>query len=247
MMASDERLSANGRPLDRRERVARRSSSSRTAPAPPGAWSRTSRRDAAVGQAGDQCRGNRVVTGGRGDVARGRARGFAGDRRVEQHRRHAGRQRLERCQAEAFVLRQEREHRGAAVKAGEGGVIDVRAQVDAIGDAATAGAAPRDRCAGAASGSRRRSRAAPSAPGLPRRQTPPSIDRPVVARTPSQRIARLVRRAPVRGRGLRPQPPHAERNHADARRRQADVPRNLALRERRVGEHRLARAGPTSR
>ena len=40
--------------------------------------------------------------------------GFARNRRVEQHGRHARRQRLEWRQTEAFVLRQEGEHRGAA-------------------------------------------------------------------------------------------------------------------------------------
>ena len=82
------------------------------------------------------------------DVARGGAAGFARHRRVQHDRRHAGGQRLERRQAEAFVFRQEREHRRALVQRRQRRIVHIRTNVDAIGVPATARESHRDRAAG---------------------------------------------------------------------------------------------------
>ena len=64
------------------------------------------------------------------DVERGGAAAFARDRRVEQDRRRAGRERLERRQAEALVFRQEREGPGLPVQVAQLLVRDVLVPAD---------------------------------------------------------------------------------------------------------------------
>ena len=72
------------------------------------------------------------------DVSGGRAARFARDRGIQHERRHACGQRFERRQSESFVFGEECKHRGARIQRREGGIINVRADADAIGVPASA-------------------------------------------------------------------------------------------------------------
>ena len=105
----------NRRPFEQRERVARRPRPVYRASAPGAASSsrvRGARRTATA-----PARSPRPPMSPRADVERGIAAALARHRRIEQHGRHAGGQRLERRQPEPFVLGQKRERR-APVQSG---------------------------------------------------------------------------------------------------------------------------------
>jgi hypothetical protein len=73
------------------------------------------------------------------DVARRVAVHLARDRRVEQDRRDAVRQRFHRRHREAFVVRQKRERARRSIQPVALVIVDVRAPVDALADARGAG------------------------------------------------------------------------------------------------------------